>query len=69
MGAINAKTVAETRIDANGKAAFPGVAPGSYYLMGSTFAQGQMLLWNVKVELRAGANSILLDQRNATPVK
>jgi hypothetical protein len=37
--------------------------------MGSTFANGQMLLWNVKVELRGGTNTITLDQRNATPVK
>jgi hypothetical protein len=67
--AINAGTVAGTRIDAGGKATLPGVVPGTYYLMGSTFANGQMLLWNVKVELRGGTNTITLDQRNATPVK
>ncbi|MFI5058344.1 MAG: hypothetical protein ACHQLQ_09160 [Candidatus Acidiferrales bacterium] len=68
-GAINAESVSGVRTDATGKATFPGVTPGTYYLMGSTFANGQMLLWNVKVELRAGANSIALDQRNAMPVK
>jgi hypothetical protein len=67
--AINAASVTGVRADAAGKATLSGVAPGTYYLMGSTFAGGQMLLWDVRVELRAGANAIVLDQRNATPVK
>jgi hypothetical protein len=67
--AIKAQTVAVVRIDANSKAVFPGVAPGTDYLMRSTFANGQMLLWNVNVELHAGANSIGLDPHNATRVK
>jgi len=67
--AINAASVAGTRTDATGKATFAGVAPGTYYLMGSTFTGGQMLLWDIKVELRAGANTIALNERSATPVK
>jgi hypothetical protein len=66
---INAATAAGVRADATGKATLPGVAPGTYYLMGSTVAGGQILLWDVKVELRRGANTIALDQGNATPVK
>jgi hypothetical protein len=67
--AINAATAAGVRADGTGKATLPGVAPGTYYLMGSTFAGGQILLWDVKVELRGGANTIALNQANATPVK
>jgi hypothetical protein len=67
--AINAATAAGVRADGTGKATLPGVAPGTYYLMGSTFAGGQILLWDVKVELRGGTNSIALNQGNATPVK
>jgi hypothetical protein len=67
--AINAATAAGIRADASGKATLPAVAPGTYYLMGSTFSGGQILLWDVKVELRGGANAIALDQSNATPVK
>jgi hypothetical protein len=26
-------------------------------------------MWNVKVDLKAGANSITIDQRNGAPVK
>jgi hypothetical protein len=67
--AINAASVTSVRTDASGKASLPGVAPGTYYLMGSTFSGGQMLLWDIKVELRPGANTIVLNERNATPVK
>jgi hypothetical protein len=67
--AINAASVAGTRTDAAGKATFAGVAPGTYYLMGSMFTGKEFLLWDIKVELRAGANTVALDQRNATPVK
>jgi hypothetical protein len=67
--AINAASVAGVRADGAGKATLPGVAPGTYYLMGSTVIGGQILLWDVKVELRGGANTITLNQGNATPVK
>jgi len=67
--AINASSVAGVRADGTGKATFAGVAPGTYYLMGSTAVGGQILLWDVKVELRAGANAIALNQGNATPIK
>ncbi len=67
--AINAASVAGVRADGTGKATFAGVAPGTYYLMGSTVVGGQILLWDVKVELSAGANAIALNQANATPIK
>jgi len=67
--AINASSIAGVRADGTGKATFAGVAPGTYYLMGSTLVGGQMLLWDVKVELRTGANTIALNQGNATPIK
>jgi len=67
--AINGGTVTGVRADAAGKATFSAVAPGVYYLMGATFTNGQMLEWNIRVELRAGANTIALDARNATAIK
>jgi hypothetical protein len=67
--AINATSVAGVRTDATGKATFAGVAPGTYYLMGSVLTGSQMLLWDIKVELRGGANTIALSQRNAVIVK
>jgi hypothetical protein len=56
------------RADANGNSTFPGVAPGTYYLMISTRYNNQPLVWGQAVQLKPGANSITLDQHNATPV-
>jgi len=72
--AINGAGAAGTRLDAAGKATFTAVAPGTYWIMGSGVltaanpADRKVLFWDVRVELRPGANSVTLDQSNATPV-
>ena len=68
LDAIKADAASAIRADANGNATFPGVAAGTYYLMISTRYNNQPIVWGQKVELKAGANSITLDQRNATPL-
>jgi hypothetical protein len=65
--AINANSAAGVRMDATGKAAFPGVPAGSYFLIGSMRYNNQFLYWDLPVELKAGANSITLDPSNAKP--
>jgi hypothetical protein len=72
--AINGAGAAGMRLDATGKATFTAVAPGTYYLMGSGVlmapnpADRKILFWDLRVDLRAGTNSVTLDQSNATPV-
>jgi hypothetical protein len=61
--------ISAARGDITGKAILPGVPPGTYYLMFATRYNNQPILWDLKLELKAGANSVTLDQRNATPVK
>jgi hypothetical protein len=68
MDAIKADAASAVRADANGSGTFPGVAPGSYYLMISTRYNNQSLIWEQVVQLKPGANSVTLDQRNATPL-
>lgn len=51
--------------DANGKAQLPPIAPGTYYLFGSAMQNGRSIIWNLKVVLKAGANTVTLDQGNA----
>ena len=68
LDAVKASAVSAVRVDANGSATFPGVPPGVYYLMIGTRYNNQALAWGQAVELKAGANSITLDARNATPV-
>jgi hypothetical protein len=67
--AIKASAASAARADGNGSATLPGVMPGTYYLMVSTVYQNQPITWGQAVQLKAGANSVILDQRNATPMK
>jgi hypothetical protein len=69
LAAINADTASAIRADATGKASFPGVPPGVYYLMISGAYNNQLLYWGQKVPIHAGANAITLDQHNGVPVK
>ncbi len=53
------------KIDPSGKATFPGVPAGSYYVFGTTHANHLALSWDVRVDLKSGTNSLVLDQKNA----
>jgi hypothetical protein len=68
MDAVKANAASAVRADANGSGTFPGVAPGSYYLMITTRYNNQSLAWGQAVELKPGANSLRLDQSNAIPI-
>jgi hypothetical protein len=68
MDAVKASAASAVRADANGAGTFPGVAPGSYYLMISTRFNNQSLVWGQAVQLKAGPNSLTLDQGNAIPI-
>ena len=69
LAAVTADAASAIRADITGKAAFPGVPPGSYYLMISTQFNQQNLFWGFKVDLQPGANTVTLDQRNAIVMK
>jgi hypothetical protein len=56
---------AVVRIDPSGKATFLGVPAGSYYVFGTTHANHLALSWDVRVDLKSGTNSLVLDQKNA----
>jgi hypothetical protein len=66
--AIKANAASAVRADANGAGTFPGVPPGTYYLMISARVNNQPLMWAQAVQLKAGTNSVRLDQSNATPM-
>lgn len=69
MNAIKSEAASAVRADANGAATFPGVPPGTYYLMIATRYNNQPLTWAQPIQLQAGPNSITLDERNASPVQ
>jgi hypothetical protein len=53
------------KTDENGKATLLGV----YYLFGIGRFEDRALVWNVKVEIKVGDNSVTLDRRNGTLVE
>jgi len=46
----------------------PDTPPGFYYVSGSARGPGGVLVWDIKVELKSGDNSIVLGQNNAEVV-
>jgi len=66
--AIKSNAASAVRADASGSGTFPGVPPGAYYLMISTRYNNQPLVWGQAVQLKAGSNSITLNQSNAQPI-
>jgi hypothetical protein len=57
---------AVVKIDpSSGKATFLGVPPGSYYVFGTTHANRLALSWDVRVDMKSGTKSLVLDQKNA----
>jgi hypothetical protein len=65
--AVSADAATGLAADANGQATLPGVPPGTYFLMVSN--QNNTIYWELKVQLKAGPNSISLDAHNATPTQ
>ena len=53
------------KIDASGTGTFAGVPAGSYDVFGTTHANHPALGWDVRVDVRSGSNSLVLDERNA----
>jgi hypothetical protein len=65
--AVKADAASAVRADANGAGTFPGVPPGTYYLMISARYNNQGLVWGQAVQLKAGVNTLTLDPGNAVP--
>ena len=66
--AIHASAASAVRADANGSGTFPGVQPGTYYLMISAVYNKQPYVWGQAVQLHAGQNALTLNLNNATPL-
>jgi hypothetical protein len=57
------------RADASGNATFSNLPDGSYYVFTSSHNANPALTWDVRVDVKSGANSIVLDQKNAGPLQ
>ena len=69
VASIIADSATAVKTDADGKATLPPVPPGTYFLFGTGQYQSKPLVWNVPVQIKAGANGITLDQHNGTSIE
>src|ERR1700730_13428462 len=68
LSAVAASSAGTVKVDADGNATFPAVAAGTYYVYGAVQYNKQPLLYDLRIDLRSGTNSVTLGERNATPV-
>ncbi|NDQ57231.1 MAG: hypothetical protein GZ088_09180, partial [Acidipila sp.] len=62
-------TAGQVKLDNNGKGALAQAVPaGTYYVTGSGVIDNHAIFWGLKVDLKPGANSVVLDQRNGQPL-
>lgn len=66
VASIISDSATAVKTDADGKATMPAVPPSVYYLFGLGKYERKALMWNLKVQIRAGPNSVTLEQRNGT---
>lgn len=62
---IRKHTVTTGTTDFGGKLQMKDVQPGNYFIVAYAETRRGYAIWNLAVSLKAGLNSILLDQRNA----
>ena len=62
---IRKHTIQSVTTDFNGKAQFENIQPGKYFVYGLTETRRGFAIWSVPIEIKAGQNSLLLDQNNA----
>lgn len=63
--AVMPSAIVSTTTDFSGKGEFAEVPVGTYYLMSVSEIGRNVVLWNLKVEIKPGRNSVTLDQNNA----
>jgi hypothetical protein len=69
MQALVADTAGTTKTDAGGRAQTQPLPAGRYYVFGAVQISNRPMIWNVPVDLKAGTNSLTLDQYNVTPLE
>jgi hypothetical protein len=68
MSEIQGHMVGVAKMDATGRATFQAVPPGSYYVAALTALNQQPVVWDLRVDIKSGANSVSLDQGNTAAI-
>lgn len=69
LQALVADSAGVTKTDASGRAQTQPLRAGRYYIFSPVQFDNRQMMWNVPIDLKAGTNSLTLDQRNARPVE
>jgi hypothetical protein len=67
--ALQAFSVGYVTTDANGHAQTPTLPAGRYWVLSDAKVGGKRMMWHELVDVKAGNQSLTLDQRNAMPVE
>jgi hypothetical protein len=67
--ALNPHILQSVTTDFSGKSTFTPIATGTYYVMGYSETPRGYAIWNVRVDLKSGLNTITLDQNNAADAR
>jgi hypothetical protein len=68
LAAIGPGNAGVVTIGPDGRASFPAVPPGTYFIFGSTRLPDHGLLWDVKIDAKPGSQTVNLDSQNAVSV-
>src|SRR5262245_22243406 len=66
VAAIIADSATAVKSAPDGKAVFSAVLPGTYYVFGMGQHQSKPALWNVRVQIKSGENSVTLERAQLT---
>jgi hypothetical protein len=58
----------EVKTDVGGRGVLPAVLPGTYDLFSLAPYNVRLFVWDLRIDLKPGANSVTLDQRNSAPL-
>jgi len=69
LGSLRTYVAAKATFDQTGTASFSNIPTlGTFYVLADT-SYSHHLVWNVRVDLKPGANSVTLDEQNITPIE
>lgn len=68
-GIIQRQTVASFKTNMSGTASVENLAPGQYWIVGSTNIAKSVIVWDCKIEVHGGRNRVHLDATNAVYAK
>ena len=69
VDATSQNSIAMARVDGSGRAQFPAVPAASYYVFAAAMHNSKLVMWNTRVDLKAGANSVTLDLSDAARIE